>query len=213
MVEATPRIVLDTSALMDLFGQQCVDSHHQHWGDLVKEVHILRPLKPFLYSTHDIRREVSEHMVIGGELEQYMTFEEVSDGELATVQGFISNRRADFSLTALCLRFENQGAKTFLITKDRTFVSDLNRACSEAVVVPPTGFAEALTVLTPPSSPIKQLAHHVQDNTFANLSRGMRLVQQQQGEAAYRDWQEFLDSQTEAKYELIEALKATGVSL
>jgi hypothetical protein len=212
-MEPTLRIVFDTSALMDLFGQQCTDSHHQHWGDLVKEVHILGPLKPFLFSTHDIRREVSEHMVVGGELDNYMVFEEVGDDELASVKGFIANRRADYSLTALCRRFELQGAKTFLITKDRTFVNDLNRACSTAIVVPPTGFAEALTVLTPATSPNIHLAHHVQNNTFANLSRGMRLVQQTQGEAAYLDWQEFLDSQTEAKYELIEALKATGVNL
>lgn len=212
-MDPTLRVVLDTSALMDLFGQQCTGDHHQHWGDLVKEVHILGPLKPFLYSTHDIRREVSEHMVIGSELENYMIFENVNDIELAAVQGFISNRRADFSLTALCLRFEIQGARTFLITKDRTFVNDLNKACSTAVVVPPTGFAEALTVLTPPSSPNIHLAHRVQNNTFANLDRGMRLVQQTQGQAAYLDWEEFLDSQTEAKYELIEALKATGVSL
>jgi hypothetical protein len=71
-----PRIVFDTSALLDLFGKW-TDDHKQRRGDLVKEVHILAPLRRFLFSTQAIRREVHDHMIIGTDLERYLAFEEV----------------------------------------------------------------------------------------------------------------------------------------
>ena len=80
-------------------------------------------------------------------------------------------------------------------------------------LVLPTGFAEAITVLTSEGSPSVALAHRIQNNTFVNLSRGMRLARQTLGEKEYLDWQEFLNSKTVSKHELIEALRATGVTL
>jgi hypothetical protein len=152
-------------------------------------------------------------MIIGNDLERYLAFETVSNAELTACPGFVKNREADYSLTALTRRFELEGFHTFLITKDRTCAQDLERAGLKACIVPPTGFAEAITVLTPEGSPSVALAHRIQDNTFMNLSRGMRLAKQTQGEREYLDWQEFLDSRTAMKHELIEALRATGVTL
>ncbi len=212
MPDPAPRIVFDTSALLDLFGRW-TDDHKERRGDLVKEIHILAPLKPFLFSTQAIRHEVHESMVIGTDLERYLSFESVSDAELIACSGFVKVREADYSLTALTRRFELEGFRTFLITKDRTFLQDLARAGLKACLVPPTGFAEAVTVLTPESSPSFTLAHRIQNNAFENLSRGMRLAQKTRGEREYLDWQEFLDSRTAMKHELIEALKATGVLL
>jgi hypothetical protein len=207
-----PRIIFDTSALLDLFGKWTED-HKRRRGDLVTEVHILAPLKHFLFSTELIRREVHNHMVIGTELERYLTFEAVSGAELTTCPGFVETREADYSLTALARRFELEGFNTFLITKDRTFVQDLARAGLKECIVAPTGFAEAITVLTPQGSPSVALAHRIQNNTFVNLSRGMRLARQTLGDKEYLDWQEFLNSRTASKHELIEALRATGVAL
>jgi hypothetical protein len=207
-----PRIVFDTSALLDLFARW-TDNHKQRRGDLVKEIHILAPLKPFLFSTQAVLHEVHNQMVIGADLQRYLSFEGVSDSELTACPGFVRTREADYSLTALARRFELEGFHTFLITKDRTFVQDLTRAGLRTCLVPPTGFAEAVTVLTPEGSPSFALAHRIQNNTFENLSLGMRLVRQDQGEREYLDWQEFLDSRTASRYELIEALKATGVTL
>ena len=212
MTDEQVRIVFDTSALLDLFGKW-TDDHKQRRGDLVKEVHILAPLKPFLFGTEAIRHELHDHMVIGSDLERYVTFETVSESELTTCPGFVKTREADYSLTALTRRFELQGFRTFLITKDRTFVQDLARAGLKACIVPPTGFAEAITVLTPEGSLSVALAHRIQNNTFVNLSRGMLLARQTQGEREYLDWQEFLNSKTASKHELIEALRATGVAL
>jgi hypothetical protein len=189
------RLVFDTSALLDLFGKW-TDDHKERRGDLVKEVHILAPLKSFLYSTQAIRKEVHRHMVIGTELERYLAFETVSDSELSACPGYVKNREADYSLTALTGRFESAGCRTFLITKDRTFVKDLARAGLKACIVVPTGFAEAITVLTPAGSPSMALAHRIQNNAFVNLSRAMRLARQTKGEKEYADWQEFLDSNT-----------------
>jgi hypothetical protein len=210
--DTPPRIVFDTSALLDLFGKWIHD-HKRRLGDLVKEVHILAPLKPFLFSTPAIREEVHKHMVIGADLERYLTFETVSAGELTACPGFLKAREADYSLTTLTRRFELEGFQTFLISKDRTFVQDLARAGLKACLVPPTGFAEAITVLTPEGSPSFALAHRIQNNTFENLSRAMRLARQTEGEREYLDWQEFLNSRTASKHELIEALRATGVTL
>ncbi len=212
MPDSAPRIVFDTSALLDLFGKW-TDDHKERRGDLVKEVHILAPLKPFLFSTEAIQREVRDHMVIGSDLARYVSFETVSEEELATCAGFVKTREADFSLTALTRRFELRGFDAFLITKDRTFVQDLERAGLAARIVPPTGFAEAITVLTARGRPSMVLAHRIQNNAFVNLSRAMRLVLQTQGEKEYLDWQEFLNSQTASKHTLIEALRATGVAL
>lgn len=206
------RLVFDTSALLDLFGRW-TDDHKQRRGDLVKEVRILAPLKPFLYSTQAIREEVHRNMVIGTDLESYLSFEIVSDAELTSCPGFVKNREADYSLTALTRRFELMDFRTFLITKDRTFIQDLARAGLKASLVPPTGFAEALTVLTPEGSPSVSLAHRIQNNTFVNLSRAMRVVKQIQGEKEYADWQEFLNSRTASKHDLIEALRATELTL
>jgi hypothetical protein len=207
-----PRIVFDTSALLDLFGKW-TDNHKERRGDLVKEVHILSPLRSYLFSTQAILHEVHDHMVIGADLERYLSFETVIDSELEGCPGFVKTREADYSLTALTRRFELQSFRTFLIAKDRTFIRDLGRAGLKTCLVPPTGFAEAVTVLTPEGSPSMALAHRIQNNTFVNLSRGMRLVRQVQGEKAYLDWQEFLNSRTAAKHELIEALRATRVML
>jgi hypothetical protein len=212
MTDDQVRIIFDTSALLDLFGKW-TDDHKQRRGDLIKEVHILAPLKPFLFSTQAIQHEVHNHMVIGTDLERYVAFETVSDAELTGCPGFVKTREADYSLTALTRRFELEGFSPFLITKDRTFVQDLDRAGLGASLVPPTGFAEAITVLTPEGSPSMALAHRIQNNTFVNISRAMRLVRQTQGEKEYLDWQEFLDSHTAAKHDLIEALRATGVAL
>ncbi len=212
MPDPAPRVVFDTSALLDLFGRW-TDDHRERRGDLVKEIHILAPLKPFLFSTQAIRREVHDSMVIGTDLERYLSFEAVTDAELTACPGFVKVREADYSLTALTRRFEHEGFRAFLITKDRTFAQDLARAGLKACLVPPTGFAEAITVLTPEGSPSFALAHRIQNNTFENLSRGMRLAKQAQGQREYLDWQEFLDSRTAMKHELIEALKATGVTL
>lgn len=212
MGEPRIRLVFDTSALLDLFGKW-TDDHKQRRGDLVAEVALLGPLKPYLWSTRDIREEIREHMIIGTELDRYITFDRVDDAELQAVPGFLSTREADFSLTALCLRLEKQAFRVFLITKDRTFTNDLRKASSKAVLVPPTGFAEAITVLTPSTSRSVALAHNLQNNTFVNLSRAMRLVRQTQGEASYHDWQNFLNSHTLEKHDLIEALRATGIRL
>jgi hypothetical protein len=212
VVDSGPRIVFDTSALLDLFGKW-TDDHKERRGDLVKEVHILAPLKLFLFSTQAILHEVHNHMIIGADLERCLSFETVSDTELTACPGFVKTREADYSLTALTRRFELGGFHTFLITKDRTFVQDLQRAGLKADLVPPTGFAEAITVLAREGNPSMALAHRIQDNTFVNLSRGMRQVRQTQGEKEYADWQEFLDSKTASKHELIEALRATGVAL
>jgi hypothetical protein len=210
--DSIPRIVFDTSALLDLFGRW-TDDYKERRGDLVKEVHILAPLKPYLFSTRAILGEVHHQMAIGADLEKYVSFEAVSDTELTACPGFVKIREADYSLTALVRRFEVGGFRTFLVTKDRTFVHDLQRAGSRAGLVPPTGFAEAVTVLTPKESPSVALAHRIQNNTFVNLSRAMRLALQTQGEKEYADWQLFLNSRTASKHELIEALKATGVAL
>jgi hypothetical protein len=212
MPDPDPRIVFDTSALLDLFGRW-TDDHKERRGDLVKEVHILAPLKPFLFSTQAILQEVHNQMVVGNDLERCVAFETVSDAELTTCPGFVRTREADYSLTALARRFELEGFRTFLITKDRTCAQDLAKAGLKAHLVPPTGFADAITVLTPEGSPSVALAHRIQNNTYENLSRGMRLAQKTQGEGEYLDWQEFLDFRTASRYELIEALKATGVTL
>ena len=212
MSAPAPRIVFDTSALLDLFGKW-TDDHKERRGDLVKEVHVLAPLKPYLFSTQAILREVHDHMVIGADLENCLAFETVRDAELTACPGFVRTREADYSLTALTRRFELEGFRAFLIAKDRTFVQDLARAGLKAGVVPPTGFAEAITVLTAEGSPSVALAHRIQDNTYVNLSRGMRLIKQTQGEREYLDWQQFIDSRTAMKHELIEALRATGVTL
>jgi hypothetical protein len=212
MSDPALRIIFDTSALLDLFGKW-TDDHKERRGDLVKEVHILAPLRPYLFSTQAILREVRNHMVIGADLEKYVAFEPVSDTELAACPGFVETRQADYSLIALTTRFDLTGFHTFLITKDRTFVQDLGRAGLKTCVVPPTGFAEAITVLTPEGSPSVVLAHRIQNNTFLNLSRAMRLARQTQGENEYLDWQAFLNSRTASKYELVEALRATEVTL
>ena len=206
------RIVFDTSALLDLFGRWTAD-HKERRGDLVREVHILGPLRPYLFSTQAILREVHDLMVIGTDLERYLAFESVSETELTECPGFLSAREADYSLTALARRFELRGFRTFLVSKDRTLVRDLARAGLKTGMVPPTGFAEAITVITPQGSPSVALAHRIQNNAFVNLSREMRLVRQTRGEREYLDWQEFLNSRTVAKHELIEALKTTGVRL
>jgi hypothetical protein len=206
------RIVFDTSALLDLFGRWTGD-YRQRRGDLVREVHVLAPLRNFLFSTQDIRGEVHQHLAIGTDLERYVTFEVVGNDEKAACSGFLAARGADFSLVALARRFESQGSLTFLITKDRTFVKDLVRSGLRAKVVPPTGFADAITVLAPDGSPAVGYAHRIQNNTYENISNSMRLARQTLGEAEYRDWQEFLNSQTGAKHDLVEALKATGVRL
>lgn len=206
------RLVFDTSALLDLFGKWS-DDHKQRRGDLVEEVRILAPLKSLMFSSRAIREEIREHMVIGGELDKYVAFESVENSELNTIPGFVPAREADYSLTVLCHRFEREGYRSFLITKDRTFLTDLPRAGCRALVIPPTGFAEALTVLVPRGSPAVKLAHKIQNNAFLNVSRAMRLVRQEQGQKAYEDWQEFLNSRTSAKHDFIEALKRTGIIL
>ena len=205
-------IVFDTSALLDLFGRW-TDDHKERRGDLIKEVSLLAPLAPFLYSTRQIREEVREHLTIGADLDRYVRFETVGDEEIRSVPGAITTRAADFSLTALALRLERQAHRVFVLAKDRTFVRDLAAAGCRASLVPPTGFAEALTVCCADGGAGTALAHRLQNNAFVNLSRAMRIVRQTQGEAAYLDWQEFLNSRTAAKHELIEALKATGIRL
>jgi len=212
MASTVPRIVFDTSAFLDLFGRWTED-HKERQGDLVKEVHILAPLKPFLFSTRQILREVHESMVIGTDLERCLPFETVSDAELTACPGFVNVREADFSLTALTRRFEIEGFRTFLITKDRTCAQDLAKAGLKTNVVPPTGFADAITVLTPEGSPLVALAHRIQNNTYVNLSRGMLLARKTRGEREYLDWQAFLNFRTASRYELVWALKATGVTL
>lgn len=207
-----PRLVLDTSALLDLFGKW-TDDHKVRRGDLIKEVHILAPLKPYLFSTRAILQEVRGLMVIGADLERYLAFEAVSDSELAACPGFVKNRQADYSLTALTRRFEFAGLRTFLVTKDRSFVQDLVRAGLKACIVVPTGFAEAIIVLTSVGSPSRTLAHRIVSNAYVNLGRGMLLARKDLGEKEYANWQEFLDSRIPSRYELVEALKATGVTL
>ena len=208
--EAKLRLVFDTSALLDLFGRW-TDDHKERRGDLIKEVSLLAPLAAFLYSTFQIRKEVREHLTIGADLDRYIRFEAVTDEEIRSLPGAIMTRAADFSLTALALRLERQGHRVFVLAKDRTFVRDLAAAGCRAALVPPTGFAEAVTVCCPDGSASIALAYRLQDNTFVNLSRAMRIVKQTQGDAAYLDWQRFLDSRTAAKHDLIEALKATGI--
>jgi hypothetical protein len=212
MQDSGPRVILDTSALVDLFGRWTGD-YKQRRGDLVREVHILAPLRPYLFSTLSIRDEAHQLLVIGADLEKYVTFEVVSDEELRSCPGFVLNRTADYSLVALAKRLESHGFRTFVIAKDRTLLRDLARAGLRTELVVPTGFAEAVTVLTPEGGPSRVLASRVQNNTFENLSNSMRLERQTRGEAAYRDWQEFLNSRTAAKHDLIEALRATGVAL
>ncbi len=205
MTGPTVRLVFDTSALLDLFGKW-TDDHKQRRGDLVKEVSLLAPLAPLLFSTRQIREEVREHLTIAGDLDRYIRFEPVADPELRTLPGFVENREADFSLTALAIRLEREGHRVFVLTKDRTFVRDLPFAGSKAGIVPPTGFAEAVTVRCANDGSSTALAHRLQNNAFVNLSRDMRLVRQKQGEGAYLDWQEFLNSRTADKHEMIEAL-------
>ena len=205
------RLVFDTSALLDLFGKW-TDDHKQRRGDLVKEVTLLAPLAPLLWSTQQIREEVREHLTIAGDLDRYIRFEPVPDPELRAIPAFVENREADFSLTALALRFEREGHRVFVLTKDRSFVRDLPGAGCRAGIVPPTGFAEAITILYSNDGANTALAHRLQNNVFVNLSRDMRLVKQTQGEAAYLDWQEFLNSRTADKHEMIEGLiRATSV--
>lgn len=206
------RVLFDTSALLDLFGRW-TDDHRERRGDLVREVHILAPLRPFLFSTEAIREEVHRHMVVGADLARYVAFEALTEAELQACAGFTEPRRADFSLLALARRFEREGHRTFLLTKDRTFVRDLGRCGSNAAVVPPTGFAEAITILCAGGTPNEVLAHRIQNNAFVNLSRHMRLVREEQGEGAYADWQAFLNGRTAAKHELVEAMRGTGVRL
>ena len=206
MTTSSIRLVFDTSALLDLFGKW-TDDHKQRRGDLVKEVVLLAPLKDLLYSTRQIREEVREHLTIAGDLDRYVHFETVPDTEIQAVPRAMMVREADFSLTALCARFEREGHRVFLLTKDRTFVHDLRSAGCRAGIVPPTGFAEALTVLVGNDGANAALAHRLQNNAFVNLSRDMRLVKQTQGEGAYLDWQEFLNSRTADKHEMIEALR------
>ena len=206
------RLIFDTSALLDLFGKW-TDDHKERRGDLIKEVTLLAPLAPLLYSTLQIRDEVREHLTIGSDLDRYVRFETVGGEEIQAVPGVIMARAADFSLTALALRLERQGHRVFVLAKDRTFVHDLAAARCRASIVPPTGLAEAITVCCIDGGANTELAHRLQNNAFVNLSRAMRIVKQTQGEAAYRDWQEWLNSRTAAKHELIEALKATGIRL
>ena len=201
------RLVFDTSALLDLFGKW-TDDHKQRRGDLVKEVSLLAPLVSLLFSTRQIREEVREHMAIAGDLDRYIRFEPVEDAELRAIPGYIENREADFSLTALALRLEREGHRLFVLTKDRSFVHDLPAAGCRAGIVPPTGFAEAITVLCARDGGNTVLAYRLQNNAFVNLSRDMRLVKQTQGEAAYLDWQEFLNSRTADKHEMIETIKS-----
>jgi hypothetical protein len=212
VTDPAPRIIFDTSALLDLFGKW-TDDHKERRGDLVKEVHILAPLRSYLFSTQAVLREVHDHMVIGADLQRYLSFENVSDSELSACPGFVKNREADYSLTALTSRFESAGFRAFLITKDRTFLQDLARAGLKACIVPPTGFAEAITVLTPEGSQSMVLAYRIQNNTFVNLSRGMRIARLAQGDKEYTAWQYFLNSRTASKHELIESLRGTGVAL
>ena len=202
----SPSLVFDTSALLDLFGKW-TDDHKQRRGDLVKEVSLLAPLAPFLFSTQQIREEVREHLTIAGDLDHYIRFEPVEDSELRSIPRYVENREADYSLTALALRFERESHRVFVLTKDRSFVRDLLVAGCRAGLVPPTGFAEAVTVLYSNDAANLVLAHRLQNNAFVNLSRDMRLVKQTQGEAAYQDWQEFLNSRTADKHEMIEALR------
>jgi hypothetical protein len=205
-------LLFDTSALLDLFGLWD-DSHKTRRGDLRKEVSLLELLTPFLFSTTQIREEVRQHMIIGTELEKYIAFEDVPPGELQGVKGYVPNRAADFSLTALALRREAEGGRAYLITRDRSFVQDVRRAGSKARIVPSSGFAEALTVLTVPGSVRMAHAYRIQNNAFTNLSRSLLRVKREIGQAEYEDWQEFLNSRTSDKHEMIEALKETGVRL
>jgi hypothetical protein len=207
-----PRLIFDTSALLDLFGRW-TDDHKQRRGDLVKEVSLLAPLKGLLYSTQQIREEVRRHLIIVGDLDHYVRFEEVTDAEIRSLPRLTTSREADFSLTALCARFERDGHRVFLLTKDRTFVRDLPEAGCSARIVPPSGFAEALTVLVSGDVANTALAHRLQNNAFVNLSRDMRIVRQTQGEAAYLDWQESLNSRTADKHEMIEAIKGAFLGL
>ncbi|MDG6968625.1 MAG: hypothetical protein JRN50_04115 [Nitrososphaerota archaeon] len=209
MPAATVRLVFDTSALLDLFGKW-TDDHKQRRGDLVKEVSLLAPLAPLLFSTRQIREEVREHLTIAGDLDRYIQFEPVEDSELHEIHGYVENREADYSLTALALRLEREGHRVFVLTKDRSFARDLPTAGCRAGIVPPTGFAEAITVVCANDGTNTTLAHRLQNNAFVNLSRDMRLVKQTQGEAAYLDWQEFLNSRTADKHEMIETLKQMG---
>ncbi len=206
------RIVFDTSALLDLFGRW-TDDHKERRGDLIKEVSLLAPLAPLLYSTLQIREEVRKHLTIGADLDHYIRFEPVGDAEIQAVPGALMARAADFSLTALALRLERQGHRVFVLAKDRTLVHDLASAGCAASLVPPSGFAEAITVCCVEGGSNTPLAHRLQNNAFVNLSRAMRIVKQTQGEAAYLDWQEFLNSRTAAKHDLIAALKETDVRL
>ena len=212
MSGAEPRVVFDTSALLQLFGRW-TDDHRQRRGDLVQEVHLLRPLRPFLVSSEAIREEVHRHLAIGTDLEQYLAFLPVGADELANCPGFVPARAADYSLVALAARFERGGHRTFLITRDRTFARDLPRAGLRAPVVVPTGFAEAVTTLVAPGSRSAAPAHRIQNNAFENLTHDMARVLQEEGRPAYLDWQEFLNACTPAKHDLIEALRGTGVAL
>lgn len=210
--ETELRLVLDTSALLDLFARW-TDDHKERRGDLIREVFLLAPFAPLLRSTGQIREEIQQHLAITAELDRYVKFEDVTGAEIRATHGGAMNRQADFSLIALTLRLEREGHRVFVLTKDRTFVRDLASVGCKADVVPPTGFAEAITVLCDGSGANTALAHRLQNNTFVNLSRAMRLVKQTHGEAEYLDWQEWLDSRTAAKHELIEALRETGIRL
>lgn len=205
------RVVFDTSALLDLFGKW-TDDHKERRGDLIREVSLLAPLAPLLFSTLQIREEVRKHLTIGGILDRYIRFEAVSAAEIRAVPGAIMNREADFSLTALTLRLNREGHSVFVLTKDRTMVHDLAAAGCKAGIVPPTGFAEAITIIYRNDEVGTPLAHRLQNNVFVNLSRPLRLVKQTQGDAAYSDWQEFLNASTADRHEMIDALVRAAAS-
>ena len=206
------RILFDTSAILDLFARW-TDDHRQRRGDMIREVELLRPLSPFLYSTEPIRDEIRRQTSIAGELSRYIHFESVGDLGAVDASRFPRSRWADLSLTALARRMESSECRVFILTKDRTFVEDLRRMDCHARIVPPTGFAEAITVISRPGSRSEQLAHQLQNNAFVNISRDMQIVKKEQGEAAYSDWQTFLNSRTPDRHDLIEAVRATRVRL
>ena len=211
MPGAAPRIVFDTSALLDLFGVWS-DDHRRRRGDLVLAVPLLGPLRPYLTSSEAIREEVHRHLVIGTDLERYLAFLPVDPRELTGCPGYAPSRAADYSLVALAARFERAGDRTFLITRDRTFVSDLARAGLCAQVVLPTGFAEAVTTLAGTDPRSQPLASRLQSNAYENLEYAVACARRE-GSGAFRDWQQFLNARTAAKHDLVESLRGTGVVL
>lgn len=212
MASSEPRVILDTSALLDIFGRWTGD-YRERRGDLVREVHVLALLRRYLFSTLSIRDEARRQLVIGADLDRYVGFESVSGEELQGCRGFVSARAADFSLVVLAMRFASQGHRTFLIAKDRTFLRDLAGVRSRTELVVPTGLAEAVMVLTAVESPNWSLSSRILNNTYENLSNSLRLFRKIHGNPEYRDWLEFLNTRIAAKHELIEALKATGTRL